>query len=173
MKSNITLLSRFLRLFSLLLAVSVLINFMGCSQAKDKCEDIVCQNSGTCTNGICNCPHGYFGTKCETKVNAEFTGNYTGQMTCDGSGNTESFPIEAATDPSTIIIHVTSLHALTATVNGNSITIPVQNFPSGSENYRYSGNGTLNGNNLSLTLYVLYSSNDPDLSYICTFTGNK
>lgn len=173
MKSKFPPLSKFFKTSALTLSVLMLINSTACSPAKDKCDGVLCQNSGTCIAGVCDCPPGYLGSKCETKANAQFAGNFTGQMNCDGSSNAESIPVEARIDPTGITIHLNSLQTLMATVNGNSITIPVQNFPSGSENYRYSGNGTLNGNNLSLTLYVLYSSNDPDLSYICTFTGNK
>lgn len=173
MKSQFSLLSHFFRTATLTLAVLMLINSTACSPAKNNCDGVLCQNSGTCIAGVCDCPPGYLGLKCETKANAQFAGDYTGQMNCDGSPNTESIPIEGSVNPNAITIHLNSLQSLTATVNGNAITIPVQNFPSGSENYRYSGSGTLNGNNLSLTLYVLYSSNDPDISYICTFTGNK
>ncbi|MDD3669050.1 MAG: calcium-binding EGF-like domain-containing protein [Alphaproteobacteria bacterium] len=34
--------------------------------AKDvSCEGITCQNGGTCKNGSCNCPAGYYGSRCE------------------------------------------------------------------------------------------------------------
>lgn len=34
-----------------------------CSK-KDPCEDVVCQNGGTCANGACNCPEGFTGSDC-------------------------------------------------------------------------------------------------------------
>ncbi len=128
---------------ALLMAVLIISIISGCTKVKDKCEGIVCQNPGTCANGNCQCSTGYEGTKCETKANAKFAGNYTGQMNCDGTSDNESIPIEALTDPLSVTIYLNSQHLLTATVSGNSITIPVQNFPTGNENYRYSGNGTL------------------------------
>lgn len=33
---------------------------------KDKCKDVTCQNGGTCSNGVCNCPANYSGSHCET-----------------------------------------------------------------------------------------------------------
>ena len=32
---------------------------------KDKCEDVVCQNGGTCEDGNCKCPAGYEGDRCQ------------------------------------------------------------------------------------------------------------
>jgi hypothetical protein len=34
----------------------------------DPCEEIVCQNGGTCVDGTCNCPEGFAGTLCETAL---------------------------------------------------------------------------------------------------------
>ena len=31
----------------------------------DPCEAVVCQNGGTCNEGICDCPDGYSGENCE------------------------------------------------------------------------------------------------------------
>ena len=46
-----------------ILLVSIIILLNGC----DKCENVHCQNGGTCSNGSCSCPTGYSGTLCETK----------------------------------------------------------------------------------------------------------
>jgi len=36
------------------------------SACKDECADVVCQNGGTCDNGLCDCPSGTFGDNCES-----------------------------------------------------------------------------------------------------------
>lgn len=40
----------------------------------DPCETVVCQNSGTCVNGACQCPEYYYGGFCQFNcVNGTFT----------------------------------------------------------------------------------------------------
>ena len=36
--------------------------------ATNLCENINCQNGGNCVHGTCNCPSGYTGDRCQTKV---------------------------------------------------------------------------------------------------------
>ncbi|MCW3121624.1 MAG: toll/interleukin receptor protein [Flavipsychrobacter sp.] len=38
--------------------------FTACT--KVQCENIVCKNGGSCSNGVCSCPTGYTGTFCES-----------------------------------------------------------------------------------------------------------
>lgn len=35
---------------------------------KDRCNNVTCQNGGTCVNGYCSCPTGYEGDNCEIKI---------------------------------------------------------------------------------------------------------
>lgn len=42
--------------------------YSGCTKSTDPCEDVTCKNGGTCINGVCNCPSGYTGSSCETRV---------------------------------------------------------------------------------------------------------
>ncbi len=162
---------KFSAVFSLLFLFILSTQITSCTQ--DKCKGVTCQNGGTCSNGNCNCVTGYEGANCQTKANAKFVGNYTGTSNCDGSVSSETVPIEAGIDAASIKIYINSVHTLNATINGNAISIPVQNFPSGSENYRYSGSGTLSGNAITLSVSVLYSSVDPDYAYQCVYTLSK
>lgn len=53
-------------LFILSFAFTLCVVVTSCSK-KDPCEDIICQNGGTCENGDCKCPVGYEGNLCQTE----------------------------------------------------------------------------------------------------------
>lgn len=55
MKKLLTLLSALI-----LLAAS-------CKRETDPCEKVTCLNNGTCVNGTCNCPDGYYGADCSLR----------------------------------------------------------------------------------------------------------
>lgn len=42
----------------------------------DKCANIVCENGGSCFKGMCSCPGGYEGDRCQVKTMARYTGNW-------------------------------------------------------------------------------------------------
>lgn len=50
------------------------------------CENVICLNGGNCSDGICQCPKGYEGDKCQYKWNEKFTGNYNAVDDCAISG---------------------------------------------------------------------------------------
>jgi hypothetical protein len=43
------------------------LTFQSCKGDPDPCEEVVCQNAGTCNEGNCDCPEYYFGEVCEDK----------------------------------------------------------------------------------------------------------
>ena len=48
----------------------------------DPCEDVVCENGGTCDEGTCLCAEGYEGDNCETESRAKYLGDFLGERTC-------------------------------------------------------------------------------------------
>ena len=44
----------------------------------DPCSGLICKNGGTCAKGICDCPAGYTGPKCDTAYSKQFVGTYPG-----------------------------------------------------------------------------------------------
>ena len=50
-----------------LLTVVAVITIAACKQ--DKCDGVVCQNGGTCNDGVCQCNSAFTGANCETHTN--------------------------------------------------------------------------------------------------------
>lgn len=51
------------------------------------CEGVVCLNGASCSDGVCICPKGFEGNKCQIKWSDKFTGNYTAVDDCNAVGN--------------------------------------------------------------------------------------
>lgn len=52
---------------SIVFLVVLIFGILSCAKP-DPCEEVVCQNGGTCVAGTCNCPEGFAGTLCETAL---------------------------------------------------------------------------------------------------------
>lgn len=50
-----------------------------------KCSNVVCQNGGSCIDGVCYCPAGYEGDKCEIASVNRYVGQWDVTETIDGS----------------------------------------------------------------------------------------
>ncbi|HNB81048.1 MAG TPA: hypothetical protein PLP34_00770 [Chitinophagaceae bacterium] len=135
----------------------------------DPCEDIVCANGGTCTDGTCACPAGYEGTLCETLSRTKFLGVFTGNETCTLGTDTYSITCTANSDDTKFNIqnlyNQSSVTAI-ASANGNAFTIPSQTVMAGTVAV---GSGTISGN----TITVTYTISDGTNTNTCTFTGTK
>lgn len=51
-----------LKLFAVALLGAMTFGVTSCT---DECKDVVCENNGTCVEGVCDCPEGFSGTTCE------------------------------------------------------------------------------------------------------------
>lgn len=140
---------------------------------KDECADVVCQNGGTCNEGICACATGYEGTECATETRAKFLGTYSAAESCT-SGNYPPFTItivSSSTGVRNVIIN--NFYGIglsvSATVSGSSLNIPNQTITEDGVPIAISGSGQLAGNILTMT-YTLSSGAESDT---CTATCTK
>lgn len=104
----------------------------------DACQDVTCDNGGTCVEGDCVCATGYEGTNCETLVRAAFIGSFNVNETCAQS--TDSYAVTISAGSSDTEVTISNLYdagfVVTGTVNADGgITINNQTF----------GTGTLSG----------------------------
>ncbi len=81
--------------FSVVIICFGMMLFVSCDKSKTKyndstlirpCDNVICLNGGTCTNGICNCPQGYEGDKCGSRWSEKFVGNYIAADACYTGG---------------------------------------------------------------------------------------
>lgn len=158
--------------FSALLAIGAFaaVTFTACNQ--DECKDVVCSNGGTCVSGTCQCTTGYEGTSCQTLSTAKFIKTWTGHWVNVADPTKTGAYSSIITQGSTVTsISITNffdyfVHPVTATVSGNTVTIPSQS-PDGTA--IVSGSGTFQNNQISFTYSVTNSG--ATKSYTDTFTN--
>ncbi len=113
-----------LRLY--LIVLTTLSILSGCG---DKCNDVDCQNGGTCIDGTCSCPDGYTGSDCQTVTRDLYLGTYNVTESCP---NLSTYTVNIFADTSSLfnvnIANFSNLFSnpVNAEVSGLSITIPIQ-----------------------------------------------
>ena len=134
----------------------------------DDCKDVVCNNGGTCIDGNCSCPTGFEGSDCGTLARAKFLGTYTGSESC--TLGTDNYSVKVTEHSDKAKMNIENLYnenfVANANPDGNGFTIPSQSVGSSTT---VSGNGTISGNNISIT----YTINNGATSNTCTYTGTK
>jgi len=156
--------------FSALVAVGAftMVTYTACT--KDECEDVVCNNGGTCVLGNCSCPTGYEGTNCETITRDKFLGTYNGNETCTVGSDT--YTVTLSTNSNDLKLTFNNLYNQTnPSISALCTIISTTEFTfSDTQNgVTYSGTGTLNGN----TLTVDYTVADAISSNSCKYIGVK
>jgi hypothetical protein len=148
-------------------AMSSVVYFNSCTP--DPCKDVVCNNGGTCVEGICSCLTGYEGTNCDTKTRDMFLGSYnTSNETCT-SGGPSSFGITVTAGATDLEINIANVYGAGFNTKANvqadkSIVIANQAFGTGS----VEGSGSVSGNTLTLS-YTITGGGVSDICNNVTF----
>lgn len=151
---------RFIHL-SLILGLSTAMVFTACKK-DDPCDNVVCQNGGSCNDGSCSCATGFEGSTCGTEVRAKFIGSYNGNFACPGNNSTVNMTISNSAQGITSVVFSDGFDTWIGTVNGSSVAIATQTISGGTT---ISGSGQLAGNILTLNLNLSGT--------ICTYSGTK
>ncbi|MEM7382615.1 MAG: hypothetical protein AAF361_15700 [Bacteroidota bacterium] len=169
-------------LFTLFMLLGTVTYFSSCE--KDPCEDVVCQNGGTCDEGTCACVDGYEGTDCSTLSADKFVGTYSVSGTCEGIAYNYTVSIsKSATDPTMIIIdnfgdlNCAPGYAVEAIVDGDTFTLTGGPYCEEGFNdftgYSFVGTGTINGNVITCDYMSDYTFQGTAFPENCSVTMTK
>lgn len=134
-----------------LLALGALgtITFTSCN--RDECEGVQCQNGGLCdeNDGSCGCATGYEGSLCETASRDKFTDTWSASDVTGTVNLVYSVTIANGANVTDVTISNDFSddffdNTITATVDGNTISIPDQRPDGTLSDYRVTGTGTYN-----------------------------
>lgn len=175
----------FLTILSVISIFAISTYFSACTADSCKTRAVECMNGGTCKDGDCICAKGYEGDSCQFKVNKKFNSHYACVRTelinnIIVDDNDDTLRVKAEVDKFKVTVY--SLRdsvneVLNGTVDGNTITIPVQThelyFTSLSYIYKYYGSGSLNNGVLTLTLYKELQGSTTSMNSKITYVGYK
>ena len=137
---------------------------------KDKCDNVVCQNQGACDGGICYCPTGYEGIRCEELTRDRFVATYNGNDSCSRYSEGQ-YPIYFTTVPEKPLelMMKNLLNSLddSAIATIQSLDSFVFNGANNSTTYR--GYGVMRNDSLWLTYHVDHDTT----SYDCVYFGQS
>ena len=166
---------------AIFLALSLIL-FASCG--KDACNEIECENGGTCMEGTCECPPEYVGNLCQYIDVGDYLGTY--QMTYEGcfqaSPDHKVTVAESVDEWDTVILGGLGDYAcpggkleISAKVGLNSISIPTQTIcaEGNFDGYTYMGEGTRQGDTLNLSFSVTYDADGVARQDNCTATMVK
>jgi hypothetical protein len=161
-----------------LIAVGFTTVLASCEQDRCKARAIVCLNEGGCFDGHCNCPSDFEGDSCEAPVNKKFVNVYGGIKVFPkkyGSDSDDTMVVSIVNGTNNEIKLYSSKRPLLymlAKVKNNEITI-ANKYPA-IDGFTYTGNGSLNGKTMVLSIQA--DSNVNEISqrhFEYTFSGNK
>ena len=157
-----------LRIIGLAMALFGALTLQSCK--KDPCKNVTCQNGGTCQDGNCRCSLPWEGSKCEVDAREKFVGAWQGTENC-GTPRTYTTTINRSQVSTTrITIYEPDLQiTYYAELNSSTgFTIPQQTYTIQGLGIGITGNGTLNGNTLTMDVTYSLGSDASVCNYILT-----
>ncbi len=153
------------KILGLIMFAIIATTFTSCNP--DPCEKVICNNNGTCNEGVCSCEAGYEGETCDilsrTKTVSDWNVEEDGSLSA--ADNYDVTITANSNDAKAIYIgnmYNAFSNAVNATVNGNVITIDRQE-PDG-DGYFVRGTGTIDEsvtpNRINFE-YTVTNENDP------------
>ena len=168
----------------LLSGIAITILYTSC--VKNVCDNVTCQNGGSCNSGVCRCPLGYENTQCQTLSITRYLGMYVGSTSCDnlvGTIDTVWVNPDNAFGITGVQVQMKSLFPsppnkgyLYGTVNSNETTYSILvNNSDNTDSLTRDYTVTLqNDNELKVTEYIRDYRNPADtIVSTCIFTGYK
>lgn len=145
--------------FSVLLTLGAFTAITYTSCNKDECKDVVCNNGGTCVDGTCQCSTGYEGTNCQTESRTKFIKSWSASDQTGSSNLVYTVAIAAGAQINSVLISNAFsddffANPITATVQGNTISIAEQRPDGSSSNFKVSGSGSYENGKINWT-YVI------------------
>lgn len=126
----------------------------------DPCASVTCHNGGACSNGVCSCPTGTYGSLCDSVYRNAYSDTYSGNGMDDDGNILANFRITLSTTPAELnrmslqvqnAVGTSTFPALTVELSSTSTAGAALNVvPSVSGAYSYSGGGTVSSDTLTL-----------------------
>ncbi len=147
------------------LLIFVLLCLSSCRE--DPCDSIDCINGGSCVEGICDCPEGFEGVRCEILDQQQHFGTYLADYQGCINTSPEHRVFIRRVDSSSLQLRIQQLGdyacpldtlEILADLSGNSVNIDTQVVDCGPILYEFSGSGAFSSaGQLSLDFSVAYS----------------
>ncbi len=137
----------------------------------DLCDEVVCQNDGTCNEGVCDCTTGYEGAFCQTEWRTKALGDFTVNQQC-GSATYGPYDYTISVDPDDPLElnydgmeNTTTVHFDFTMTGANTFNVPQQTPCTGCLSHE--GTGVINADG---TITITYLRSD---GVTCTDTLTK
>jgi hypothetical protein len=138
---------------------------------KNKCHNVLCLNRGVCNSGICTCPVGYEGVRCETLSRDKFLFTYNGHDLCGDSSKYTQYSVYflAVLHDSTEMVIKNFLNNLDDSVICTIQSTDSFTFIGANNSTTFTGYGHLSNDSLHMAYHVEHDT----IQYDCKYFGQS